>query len=146
MKLSRRKLGQIVLGMAVAGTSGWRSAACAHAAAAPIDGALYPTLARVASLYPEATAWQRLVSTLSTSALAQLTVSGLARAERNAARAYAKRRRSVTREFVSELLASDFRHGRTVRAGAFLIAESEAALLLLRLAADPRGEAPGMSR
>jgi hypothetical protein len=136
MKFSRRRLGRIILGMSVVGTPGWHGVACAYGTLASTDGSLYPTLVRLASLYPEAAAWSRLASTLSPSAVARLAASGLARAERNAACACAKRQ-CAGREILSELLASDFRRGRTVQAGAFLVAETEAALLLLRASAKP---------
>ena len=131
MQISRRRLGRIVLGMSAAGTAFWCGIGFARSASGTIDVIGYPVLARLASLYRDERACRRIASALSTSVAAELIGSGLTRVEENAARAWMDRR-SAARGVLDSLLADDFRRGRTVRAGGFLLAETEAVLVLVR--------------
>lgn len=135
MKCTRRRLGRIVLGFAAAGTFNWSGIGVARAGPAlpTIDLSRFPALTRLASLYPDDAACQRIASTLSPSALVELSGSGITRAERNAARAFAERQ-SAIRPILQALLADDFRSGRTVQASGFHLSETETALALVRSA------------
>jgi hypothetical protein len=133
MKLARRQLAQILLGSAALGICGWHDTRVAWAVTT-IDTSLYPTLARLASLHSNDAVCRRVASALDASAVRVLTESGLVRAERNAARAFAGRLGTGS-SAVRLLLADDFRKGRTVQAAGFRLAETEGAMLLVRLAA-----------
>jgi len=130
MKLARRRLAQILLGSAAAGMCSWRDTVVARAVAT-IDPSLYPTLIRLASLYSDDAACLRVASTLDPSAVLALTGSGLARAERNAARTFAGKQNAGPHD-LHILLADDFRRERTVQAAGFRLAETEAAIMLIR--------------
>lgn len=71
--------------------------------------------------------------------VAELTELRLARAEQNAARAWTKTR-GTPGSVLEAVLADDFRRRRTVEAGGFLLAETEAILVLMR---GSRGEILG---
>lgn len=132
MKLARRRLAQILLGSAAAGFCSWHDIGVTRAVVR-IDPSLYPTLTRLASVYSNSAACRRIASELAPSAVLALTGSGLARAERNAARAFAWKQSAGPRD-LRILLADDFRRGRTVQAAGFRLAETEAAIVLIRRA------------
>src|SRR5262245_4484418 len=133
MNVARRRLARIILGSAAAGMCGWRDTGVARAATG-IDPSLYPTLTYLASAYSSDAACRRVVSTLTPSVVLALTHSGLARAERNAAQAFAEKQSAPPRD-LHFLLANDFRGQRTVQAAGFCLSETEVAIVLLRCAA-----------
>lgn len=132
MKLARRRLAQILLGSAAAGFCSWRDLGVTRAVAR-IDPSLYPALTRLAPVHSNDAACRRIASALAPSAVLALTNSGLARAERNAAQAFAEWH-GAGRCDLHIMMADDFRGGRTVQAAGFRIAETEAALVLIRCA------------
>jgi hypothetical protein len=130
MQISRRRLGQYVLcgSAATASLCGFDFAGRSFAA---IHVSEYPGLARLACLYRDAAGCHRIASTLSHATVAELTGFRLDRAEQNAERAWEETRATAAR-VLEGLLADDFRGRRTVEAGGFLLAETEAILALMR--------------
>jgi hypothetical protein len=131
MIFSRRRVAQVFFAVAATTVYGWRDTGFARAASATMDIPIHPTIARLASFYPDAAACRRIVSALPPVVLAQLASSGFARLKQNAMLACADGR-IASREVLEALLADDFRHGRTVQSGGFLLAETEATLAFVR--------------
>lgn len=95
----------------------------------------FPVLTRLASIYRDGAACRRITLALPSAALAELRDAVLLRAERNAARAFANGSPTAP-QVLRALVSGDFRARRTVKVSGFLLAETEAALAVLRNALD----------
>ena len=131
MQISRRRLGRVLLAMSAGGTASWCGISDDLAASGAIDAVDFPVLISLASLYRDRVACQRIALAISPAVVALLSGSKGAAIEERAARMW-KSGGSSGRAWLDAQLADDFRHARTVQAGAFQLAETEAELVLIR--------------